>query len=158
MHRLWWFVLGAFLGLLIIYGIFNRSPISFLAGDEVIVLNVTTAASPLPCTMSYGDQLAVSAGRASTPAEAVAKTKAKLKEIGRLYESLASGGDYLGYPIGWGGRIYVRRRGPAEKYSRSGWYIAAQASDGSAAGEFYLSDDGQLMPAKRTCTRIDCCI
>ena len=124
----------------------------------------------LPCFMEYGDNMttchgetknvSLMVGKANTANEAVYKVKDNLGRLKAIYSRQTTGvcfsswgGDWLG----WTSRIFVKHRGEKEKYKRSGWYITALDKDGGVQGDFFLSDDGILMPAQQTCTREGCC-
>lgn len=58
--------------------------------------------------------------------------------------------------------LTLRYRTPKEGYEKEGWYIftrsASSLQEGFDYGEFFLSNDGYLMPAVRTCAKITCCL
>ncbi|MFH0862962.1 MAG: hypothetical protein V1875_08040 [Candidatus Altiarchaeota archaeon] len=154
MNSAWWVLVGAILALAFIYVL---SPLPFFPTEEVVVLNVSEYPEPLPCQMYFRDDLALYAGKAASADEAVELVKKNIRRLKVAYSEKVKEGTSPDYPLGWGRKVFVKYRTQREKYQRNGWYVTASDDEGLILGEYYLSDEGLLMPAIQTCTRIGCC-
>jgi len=158
MNRVSWVFVGVFFGILLIFAFRDAIPPMPFGGEAVEVVEFNGEFQPLPCAMSYGDELSIRAGKAASPQEAVAIVRSNVQRLGGLYSKGVSGGSPYTYFVGWGPKVFVRHRGQKEMYQRQGWYVLATDSDGLVKGEFFLSDNGVLVPVTRHCTRIECCV
>ncbi|MFH0861757.1 MAG: hypothetical protein V1875_01890 [Candidatus Altiarchaeota archaeon] len=147
-------------------------PPELIFNEEITVMEPPPGSfQVLPCVLEYGDNMttysggtinvSLNAGKAESVKDAVYKVKENLGRLKTLY-SEETGGECFGIWgcdwVGWSSRIFVKHRTTKEKYGRDGWYITALDKDGAIMGEFFLSDEGILMPAQQTCTRVGCCV
>ena len=123
--------------------------------------------SDITCTMIYGDNvetfsgekidLSFDAGKGLNAQDALDKTLSNWPKIDMEYKK-NMGELTVNFATDWDERVFMKHRTSAEGYERNGWYTTIINNEGIVRGEFFLSDDGKIMPAMRTCTRIDCCI
>lgn len=131
--------------------------------DEVLDVQL---ASALPCQMIYGFEAPTSGGDvdisvqvgpaadADDAVEAVRENRRRLKDMADEHRDELM----VQFALDWAGKIHVKHRGIKHLYERDGWYLLMLDDDGTVWGEYFLSDTGTLMPAIRTCSRIECCI
>jgi hypothetical protein len=124
----------------------------------------------LPCQMAYGDDItdasdrrrinvSLWAGQAGNPDEAVTIIRKNRIILKTTYEELTEGRALSqSLFLEWADRLFVKHRGEKEKYQRSGWYLTALDDEGGVMGDFFLSDEGVLMPVSRICQRSECCV
>ena len=114
-----------------------------------------------PCLMEYWDDVSVYVGKAKSPDDVVdkwASNVGKLKEIYRdaYYYNIYGNFSWTNRPK----TLQIKYRTSREGYSRDGWYIFTSSpsflEEGNDYGEFFLSDDGMLMPAVRATALLSC--
>lgn len=105
-------------------------------------------------------------GKAESPDDIVAKWASNVGKLKKIYTDTTKRYHFHHLLYGnflWSNRpktIQLKYRTLKEGYSRDGWYIFTASTSlsegGHDYGEFFLSDDGVLMPAERTTTLLSC--
>jgi len=116
----------------------------------------------VPCTMEYWDNVSVHVGKAESPDDVVEKWTGNVAQLEKMAMEAGLGEELYGN-FTWSRtleKIELRYRTARELYSRDGWYIFTFSSsflvNEDYFGQFFLSNDGVLMPAVQTCTVICC--
>jgi hypothetical protein len=131
----------------------------------------------MPCLMVYWDNtttafnepvnVSIYVGKAKSADDAVDKWANNVAKLERMYKNIAKHkvsfrSDLYGNFL-WSAKpqkIKIKYRTSKEGYSKDGWYIftfSRSLTREDFYGEFFLSNDGILMPATLACTIINCC-
>ena len=138
----------------------------------------------MPCMMIYWDDvrvyydkttkgfvnktisISVDVGKPESPNDVIDKWTHNVAKLERMYKDAFKQYDLYDSLYGnflWSKHpkiIELKYRTSNEGYSRDGWYIFTSSpsflEEGRDYGEFFLSDNGVLMPVERTCTTICC--
>lgn len=138
-------------------------------------INYTIAPAPilemvLPCLMNYYENSSIYVGKAKSSDDAAKKWFDNVEELEKRYIAAVQSGknnnnDYDNEDL-YGNFLWskspenmrLKYRTSNENYSKNGWYISTGTKNWDYVGQFLLSDDGLLMVADQTCTRIGCCM
>lgn len=105
----------------------------------------------------YLDKISIFVGKANNAQKAIDKWAQNVYVLEQKYKDVLKGNGLYGN-FCWNEQtpcIEIRHRTREQKYPRNGWYIFTSSTcpphKGEVDyGEFFLSDEGELMPAMRT--------
>jgi hypothetical protein len=114
-------------------------------------------------------RIAIQVEKANSPDAAVRIWGGNVSKLKAMYQE-ASKDHMLSHEI-YGNFLWssqpkymdIAYRTTGDRYHRNGWYIFTSSPSfpfprqGSDYGEFFLSDDGLLMPVERQCEAFNCC-
>lgn len=115
------------------------------------------------CAITYFDTVSFHIGQTMSADEAVEVWSANVEKLEPLYRKYSEAENLrrmLMYNnFLWSNtpdNLEIRYRKKEHGYEHEGWYFATMK--GKLLGEFFLSNEGYLMPAIQTCSRVECCL